>query len=437
MGMHSKAPGSAESADAIAAGSTPAAIATAMAAVTLTTIPNPTTLDSFGNTKIAELRTVGDYAMVSDALPETIFTHNSGSNTSGTYDSNSASYELALGDGGTTADTGHKLRRTRHHHYLAGHSQEIAITWVGGTAHASVRRDVGYFDNNNGVMLKEKNGALTLLIRDSTSGSVVETNAIAQASWSEDTFDGSSDANNPSGKTLDSTVRNIMVIDLQWLAVGTVRVGFDWGGSDGVIWAHYFVHQGVSGVLPYMATATLPVSWQISAEGGEVTTKHTMTQICAAVGQRGGTAAEGVPKSAGNGSTTISVTTRRPICSVRAQSNLVPIIINHIETFSEDKAAHWELVRNGALTNASFANVTNSSIALDVAATGITGGFVLDGGYVAADKGKTAGTPQQSASKTTLGIHPDGTTYDTVTIVCTSMTTATDCAGMITVLQLK
>jgi hypothetical protein len=70
--------------------------------------------DAFGNDRVSVLTSLGDYAMLEDELPEEIFTHDVGAATSGAYNFAAKSYDLSIGDGGTTAVNGRKLRRTRH-----------------------------------------------------------------------------------------------------------------------------------------------------------------------------------------------------------------------------------------------------------------------------------------------------------------------------------
>lgn len=154
------------------------------------------------------------------------------------------------------------------------------MTGVLGTGVASTTVDVGYFDANNGVIFRQ-NGAtnLQLILRTSTSGTPSDANIVAQSAWNIDKMDGTG----ASGITLDVTKAFILMIDLQFLGMGRVRVGFD---IDGVI---YYVHEFLNAnvlAVPYMQTATLPVQMLLTATSSGST--KTCYFKCATVVSEGG-----------------------------------------------------------------------------------------------------------------------------------------------------
>lgn len=171
--------------------------------------------------------------------------------------------------------------------YQPGKSQMVLLTFLLGAAAANVTRRVGLFSATNsgatvtpvnGVYLEQTGASTVNLVRINAGTQADDTQA--QASWNIDTF--GAGALNPSGKTLDLTKAQILVIDLQWLGTGRVRVGFD---IDGIIfYAHEFRHaNSVTDV--YMQSATLPVRYELSTAAAAAA---TMKCICAAVVSEGG-----------------------------------------------------------------------------------------------------------------------------------------------------
>lgn len=344
---------------------------------------------------------------------------------SATHLPNEASVRLSTGG---TASGAKAHRRTKaYFRYQPGKSQLIAVTFMLGAATANVRKRVGYYDARNGIFLEQTGSGAALVRRTYTSGSAVD-NSVAQASWNVDKFDGTG----PSGITLDFTKTQILIIDLQWLGVGRVRIGFDVNGI--LYYAHQFLNAN-SLTLVYMTSANLPIGYEIENTGTAGGTT-TMDCICAQVASEGGFDDErGLKFSASNGVTTINVSTRRPVLSARLAANLNSqpyygqVVFEVVDVYSA--AMFVEIVLNGTLTGAAFAAVdaTNSGVEKDVAATAISGGIVLDSFYV----GTGGGATRQSASMGFLGKIPFAKTIagtsDIISVVCHSLGGATATAA--------
>jgi hypothetical protein len=67
---------------------------------------------------------------------------------------------------------------------------------------------------------------------------------------------------------------------MQWLGMGRVRVGFDFGGQ--IIYVHEF-NNANNLTVPYMKTAHLPIRWEIKGNG-----VATMYATCGSVQSEGG-----------------------------------------------------------------------------------------------------------------------------------------------------
>ena len=230
-----------------------------------------------------------------------------------------------------------------------------------------------------GVFASGANWTAKLVRRTSTSGSPVE-EEVAQASWNIDKFDGTG----PSGITLDLTKTQIMFTAAQWLGVGRVLMGFDINGR---LWpAHQFLHANVLD-LPYTQTFNLPVRYEIRntgvaeskaragyfdhANGFYLETTRavaggTMQFVCCSVQSEGADEARGFPQSQNPGIASITVTTRRPVFSIRPSATFSGLTNRgHIEIddywlTAQTNNSIYEVVIGGTLTGAAWLAVGNS-----------------------------------------------------------------------------
>jgi cell wall-associated NlpC family hydrolase len=275
-----------------------------------------------------------------------------------------------------TADDAAALQTVQYHRYQPGKSQLVVMTFVLGAATANVRKRVGYFDASNGLFLEQTATELRVCVRNAT----VDT-CVAQAAWSEDRLDGTG----PSGVTLDPTRAQILFLDFQWLGVGRVRFGFDLDGV--VVYAHQALHANAV-TAPYMATANLPLRYEIAKTGAAGT--GTLSAICSAVASEGGFEIERGYTFGTAATTGVTAATRRAVVSLRpaATFNSLP---NRSQVFVENldvalEGAGLVLVEvvyaptfTGTPTWAAVdaASTVERSLHGDAAAGALTGGTVL------------------------------------------------------------
>jgi hypothetical protein len=261
-----------------------------------------------------------------------------------------------------------------------------------GTPVANVTTDVGYFDANNGVILRE-NGVTNfqLILRTSTGGSVSDGNIVNQDSWNIDTFDGTG----ASGITIDFTKAQIMVIDLQFLGMGRVRVGFD---IDGVI---YYAHQFLNAnnlAVPYMQQATLPIQMLITASSS-ATTKTAFFKCATVQSESGELQSHGFVFSTPETTATAGSGTRVPLIAIRPKTTFNGIVNRELFiaqsialVVTGGTAVFWELVIGGAYGGQTFADVNTTNSAFQYASvpgtfTNLTGGIVIASGYASNTSG--------------------------------------------------
>lgn len=296
----------------------------------------------------------------------------------------------------TATDESRVVRQHHGYHpYEPGKSQFMSATFVLGTPDAGVIKRVGYYDDQDGILLQLDENGPAFVRRSSVSSSVVDVE-VRQVEWNIDRLDGTG----RSGIALDLTKAQLLTMDLQWLSAGRVRIGFDIGGS--IIYAHQFLAANVLDV-PYMKTAVLPVRYEIHrTTAGSVSS--SMKQICSAVMSEGGQVrSRGLHFSADNDTALLAVLedTPRPILSIRpalllnAITNRVPVFPLSVELFCAGSPIHWEVIADAVLTGADFDPVDPASaVEFDVEATSFAGGTKILGGYC------TPGGPGASSSGT-------------------------------------
>jgi hypothetical protein len=303
-----------------------------------------------------------------------------------------------------------------------------------------------------GIFAPGESSTASVVNRTSTSGAVVDTEVL-QSAWNIDKFDGTG----VSGLTIDFTKTQILFIQAQWLGVGRVVIGFD---INGVLHpAHQFLNANSLSV-PYTQSFNLPVRYEIrqettsavsrcgyydSANGvflktSKVQSGGTIQFVCCSVQTEGGITARGYPFTSPASTTTIAVTTRRPVLSIRPKttynSRTNRAHINEVQAYlkATTNDALYEIVIGGTLTGAAFASVnTNSVTEVDVAATAITGGLAIVSGFISSGSGSvsnTSGTDIDARNPLVLSkIDALTATQTPITLVCTSVSGTSNIAS--------
>lgn len=321
-------------------------------------------------------------------------------------------------------------------HYEPGKSQFISMTGILGASKANVRKRLGYFDANNGVFFEQTPNTLAIVKRSNVSGSVVDI-VVPQALWSVDKFDGTG----PSGIVLDVTKIQLFLFDLQWLGAGRVRIGFSFGGR--ILYAHEFNAANIL-LVPYMRTADLPGRYEIENVGTAASSTQLLA-MCYSCVSEGGINPRAILFSASNGITTIGVTTRRPILSIRPKTTFNSLPNKAIIAESDYSwivtgvnPAFYEIVYNGTLTGASFNSVNDSSIAeFDIAATAISGGQVKRSGYLGTNNPGGLSINLHLIERILLSTDVDAAAGDILSMVITSLSGTATVGSSITWTELR
>jgi hypothetical protein len=269
--------------------------------------------------------------------------------------------------------------------YQPGKSQLSLLTFCMNTPKTNLRQRVGLFGANDGVFF-ENDGTYNYMVIRSGSTGVEE--RVRQDAWNGDRLTGLGGASNPSGITLYPDRTQIYYADVEWLGVGSVRVGFIINGV--YILCHTFNHANQPGnTKVYMTTATLPIRYEIT-NAGATTGNSVMTQICSTVISEGGYNSFGTTQTAGTGTTQKRLTnanTYYPVVSIRlAPSRLDSIVLpRQIDVLSPSVNYYrWVLLQNATLTGATWTGTSpTGTVQYDLGATAISGGIEIQSGYAA------------------------------------------------------
>lgn len=351
---------------------------------------NGFTLDMFGRLKVATGETLFDSAhRYTDGGDYSYETSGTASNT---YLPNESSVQLGVGTSSGDRITSESFRVFP---YQPGKSLQVLQTFVLNAPKANLRQRVGYFSRQNGFFLEVDGSNVYIVKRSYSTGAVVETR-VAQADWNNERFLGD-------GKTdyaLDFSKAQIMFIEVEWLGVGSVRVGFIINGVPVV--AHRFDHANfVTSV--YMTTGSLPVRYEIENTGGTASAS-SMKQICTSVTSNGGYDFTQKAIETARRETEVTVgTTRYPLVAIRmapgrTDSVVVPTFVDIVA--SSAGVGGWALIKNPTtLTGGTWvADEYDGNVEYNVSATAIDGGIAMRRSFFAASNQSTA-----SSSVATLG----------------------------------
>ena len=181
---------------------------------------------------------------------------------------------------GTTAGCSVIRETTKVFSYQPGKSLLVLNTFVMNAPKTNLRQRVGYFGADNGMYLQVSGIGSTSVSFVERSLSIGTETIVPQTEWNIDKLDGTG----ISGLTLDITKAQILWMDIEWLGLGTVRVGFVINGQ--FIHCHSFHHANII-QSTYITTASLPLRYEI-ANTGITTSSSTLKQVCSTVISEGG-----------------------------------------------------------------------------------------------------------------------------------------------------
>jgi hypothetical protein len=336
---------------------------------------NTPNIDAFGRLRVSNPFTLFDSSHRFD--DNGLWSTGTATGGTATFDANEGLMNL-----GVTAASGSEVVRetTKIFSYQPGKSLLVLSTFVMNSAKTGLRQRVGYYGAANGYYLELNNSTVSFVERSSVSGSLANT-PVAQASWNVDPMNGSG----PSGITLDLTKAQILFMDLEWLGVGTVRIGFVINGNFYV--CHKFHHANLI-TSTYITTASLPLRYEITNTGATASSSR-LKQICSTVMSEGGYELNGLQQAVGipiNSPRTLGTAgTFYPVISLRLKSTRLDgvIILTALSIMPITTGNfNWQIISTGTTTGGSWVSAgTGSSVEYNITGTSFAGGRILASGF--------------------------------------------------------
>jgi hypothetical protein len=336
---------------------------------------NSVNIDAFGRLRVSNPFTLFDssHRFTDNGLWST------STATSGTSVFN---VDQGLVDLNVTAASGSEVIRetTKVFSYQPGKSLLVLNTFVMSAAKTGLRQRVGYYGAANGYYLEQNDSTVSFVERSSVSGALVNT-PVTQASWNVDPMNGTG----PSGITLDLTKAQILFMDLEWLGVGTVRIGFVIDGNFYV--CHKFQHANIISST-YITTASLPLRYEITNTGA-TSGASTLKQICSTILSEGGYELTGLQQAIGipiNSPRTLGTAgTFYPVISLRLKTTRLDgiAILSALSAMPITTGNYnWQLIATGTTTGGTWVSAgTNSSVEYNITGTTFAGGRILASGF--------------------------------------------------------
>ena len=346
------------------------------------------------------------------------------------YQANSSSFLLNVG----TASGDSVLRETvRVFPYQPGKSLLIYQSFCMATPKANLRQRVGYFGADNGIFFETDGTTFYMVIRSKSSGVIVE-DRIPQAQWNTNSMSNSIGVN-PSGIVLNPALDQIWFCDIEWLGVGSVRVGFIVNGQ--YITCHTFHHANTASGLTtdntttYMTTATLPLRLEIT-NTNTTASASTMRQICASVISEGGfqLLGSGNPRAAshiiGSPVTLPNDVSFKPVIAIRLKSTMldaVVIPINYSLVPVQQSIFQYRIYKYAITSGGTWVDsAADSAVQYNLNPTALVSGSIVEQSFINSTN-QSSSAPTQEGFSFTYQLEREpftGTPYEYVIMVATT-----------------
>lgn len=341
-------------------------------------IASPLTQDAFGRLRTSSPFTLFDSSHRYD--DNDLWTSLTATSGTASFNSNQGLVDLSV-----IAASGSSVKREsiKVFAYQPGKSLLALNTFVMNAPKTGLTQRVGYYGEQNGYYLEQVDSQIQFVERSYVTGSVVNT-PVLRANWNGDKLDGMG----ASGYTLDLTKAQIYWMDLEWLGVGSVRMGFVINGE--FILCHTFNHANLI-TTTYMTTASLPLRYEIFNTSG-TSGGSTLKQICSSVISEGGYELRGKQQSIGTSITAArtfaAAGTYYPIVGIRLKSSRLDAIVIatavSILGLGNSKNYEWRVL-NGSVTvsGGNWIDASaESSVQYNITGTSLSGGRILASGFV-------------------------------------------------------
>ena len=332
---------------------------------------------------------------------------------------------------GTTAGCSVIRETTKVFSYQPGKSLLVLNTFVPATPKANLRQRIGYFGADNGIYFEIDGTTAYFVERSLSTGTETR---VAQTDWNIDKLDGTG----PSGITLSKDKAQILWMDIEWLGLGTVRIGFVIDGQ--FVHCHSFHHANII-QSTYITTGSLPLRYEIS-NTGITTSSSTLKQVCSSVISEGGyelrglqqavqtpiTAPVDLPSPAGTYYPVISIRLKSPI---NGQPNRLDgiIILTALSIMGTGNGPlfNWQMRASTTTSGGTWVSAgVDSAVEYKIDGGTVSGGRILASGFFSSNNQTQASVDILKEALFKFQLERNGLTgtpYE-LTLVC-----ATDTAG--------
>jgi len=333
--------------------------------------------DSFGRKRVSNPFTLFDSSH--RFKDNNLWSTSTTGTASATFNSNQGLIDLTVDN---SIDSEVVRETTKVFSYQPGKSLLVLNTFVMQAAKTGLRQRIGYYGSDNGIYVELSGSTLYLVKRSFVSGVIVETR-VAQSSWNYDKLDGSGN----SGLDLDISKAQIFWMDIEWLGVGSVRMGFIINGQ--FILCHVFNHANLI-TSTYITTASLPLRYEIKNTAA-TSGSSTLKQICSTVISEGGFELNGLQQAIGtpitSPKTLATAGTFYPIVSLRLKTTTLDgiIILTAVSLMGMGNGVNfnWQLRTTGTTTGGSWVSAgTDSAVEYNITGSSYSGGRILASGFI-------------------------------------------------------
>ena len=269
--------------------------------------------------------------------------------------------------------------------YQPGKSLLVLNTFVPAIPKENLRQRIGYFGADNGMYFEVDGTDAFFVERSLSTGTQTR---VAQADWNIDPLDGTG----ASGVTLNTSNAQILWMDIEWLGLGTVRIGFVINGQ--FIHCHSFHHANLI-QSTYITTASLPLRYEITNTG--VTTGiSTIKQVCSTVISEGGYELRGLQQAVQTPITSpVGLTTAGtyyPVISIRLKSSpdrldaIVILTALSIMGTGNGPEYNWQVRASATTAGGTWVSAgDDSAVEYKINGDSVTGGRILASGFFASN----------------------------------------------------
>lgn len=271
--------------------------------------------DAFYRLRVSQPITLFEGSTIYNSNP-IFFDNDTSGNVTISGPNSSASMTLTINSGSTLNE--YAARQSHYYaHYQPGKSFMAMFSFCFGGMVNGIAKRVGLYDvdnsNNNtplnGILLEQTINGLSWYIYkgDGTSQTA------SQSNWNIDTLDGLG----PSSITINPLNNLLGFVDLEWLGVGRVRVGFFINGVPIIC----NVFNNIQFTVPYINNPYLPIRYEIRRVQNISTSTTSFTAICCNIMSEGGYEPLGILRSFQSAQLTLSSTNIKYCLALRLKQD--------------------------------------------------------------------------------------------------------------------